>query len=497
VNYRLGALGLLNLNTGEAGGNQALKDQLAALQWVHANIALFGGDSERVTLAGSGDGAACAHMHQLSPHGRGLYSGIIAQSGTAISGYIEVLNRNVVADESKRFLEKQECTDESAFECLQGKELAELMAPIVPEDETLTEIENELNGNGPYVFTPSVDRLSPNPFLPTHPYRTLMSGGQKDLPILTGLSDIEGLQTVRSLAAQMEDISGNWSFFGPSVVLFTRFSDIREVDQDVANTTRQYYLGDNEAITEEDEGIVDMFTDAVWRAPMVKAMKLQSRRQNAPVYMYEVTHEASGADEIPDGRAVNDPTTKFIFGPGTKPGSRSDIVTEEDQATSDAMVKMWTNFVKFYDPTPFEDPTLPDWLPYDDVHQKYLEIGPQPEMKENTRRTAMYFWQKNYLGDLDNYFSGSVGFQQGGNLHHGIAPFPGGFPPGGSGGHHPGGSRPEGKPGGSFPRPSGFVQGRPYPGPQFRATPFKPAPYQGNVAPPFNQLYEPQFYHYQ
>ena len=54
-------------------------------------MALFGGDPSRVTLGGLFDGGASAHLHQISPQGRGLYGGIIAQSGTALNGFIEMM----------------------------------------------------------------------------------------------------------------------------------------------------------------------------------------------------------------------------------------------------------------------------------------------------------------------------------------------------------------------------------------------------------------------
>src|SRR5262245_25790546 len=63
VNYRLGALGFLahpeltRESPHHASGNYGLLDQIAALQWVHDNIAVFGGDPARVTLGGQSSGA--------------------------------------------------------------------------------------------------------------------------------------------------------------------------------------------------------------------------------------------------------------------------------------------------------------------------------------------------------------------------------------------------------------------------------------------------------
>jgi para-nitrobenzyl esterase len=83
VQYRLGALGHLALPELDAsgGGNFALLDQQAALQWVRRNITAFGGDPSRVMLFGESEGALYTCAHTIAPASAGLFSSAIAESG--------------------------------------------------------------------------------------------------------------------------------------------------------------------------------------------------------------------------------------------------------------------------------------------------------------------------------------------------------------------------------------------------------------------------------
>src|SRR5262249_10647241 len=81
INYRLSAPRFLYLREGTA--NLGLLDQLAALRWVQDNIAAFGGDPARVTVAGESAGAMSVTTLLSMPRSEGLFAQAIAQSGAA------------------------------------------------------------------------------------------------------------------------------------------------------------------------------------------------------------------------------------------------------------------------------------------------------------------------------------------------------------------------------------------------------------------------------
>ncbi len=82
LNYRLGRLGFLaHPDLAPESANAGLRDQVAALQWVQDNIAAFGGDPDRVTLAGASAGGLSVNTLLSSPATEGLVDQAISQSG--------------------------------------------------------------------------------------------------------------------------------------------------------------------------------------------------------------------------------------------------------------------------------------------------------------------------------------------------------------------------------------------------------------------------------
>lgn len=90
VNYRLGVFGffahpeLTKESPNHASGNYGLLDQYAALKWVQQNIAAFGGDPKRVTIAGESAGSISVSAQMASPLSKNLIAGAIGESGSII-----------------------------------------------------------------------------------------------------------------------------------------------------------------------------------------------------------------------------------------------------------------------------------------------------------------------------------------------------------------------------------------------------------------------------
>ncbi len=96
VNYRLGIFGfmahpeLTKNSPHHVSGNYALMDQNAALVWVKNNIAAFGGDPARVTIAGESAGSTAVSAQMASPLSKGLFNGAIGESGSILGTLVPV-----------------------------------------------------------------------------------------------------------------------------------------------------------------------------------------------------------------------------------------------------------------------------------------------------------------------------------------------------------------------------------------------------------------------
>ncbi|MVT09125.1 carboxylesterase/lipase family protein [Chitinophaga tropicalis] len=130
VNYRLGVFGLLahpELNQespNHSSGNYSLLDQHAALVWVKENIAAFGGDPDKVTIAGESAGSISVSAQMASPLSKGLISGAIGESGAAINPTMTPVSKETAERNGVLFAEK-----------LNAKTIAELRA--IPAAELL------------------------------------------------------------------------------------------------------------------------------------------------------------------------------------------------------------------------------------------------------------------------------------------------------------------------------------------------------------------------
>ncbi|KAJ7507021.1 esterase 1 [Mycena galericulata] len=185
-NYRLGPLGFPQGHEADVKGslNLGLKDQLAALEWVQANIGAFGGDKNKVTAFGESAGAVMTAMLYLNSPFASLARAAILESGGQASGGVfpaehrEIDWQNFVAGvASCASLAKSG----SAFDCLRDANSTEMLQGI---DAAMAETPEE------FPWSPALD--GPGGLIPDHPSVLLKRGQFARLPFIMGNNLDEG-----------------------------------------------------------------------------------------------------------------------------------------------------------------------------------------------------------------------------------------------------------------------------------------------------------------
>jgi para-nitrobenzyl esterase len=176
LNYRLGVFGTffhsaINAES-KAWGNFNLLDQQAALQWVRRNIAAFGGDPDRVTLAGQSAGAYNVGANLLSPGAKGLFNRAILQSSPGLISFLP--SAEVAQAVGARFANDAGCpgTDEASARCLRSLSVARLL-----------QLQGTMKVSGPgNLQAPFVD----GKVVPMQPDQAWTSGAFNRVPVMGG-----------------------------------------------------------------------------------------------------------------------------------------------------------------------------------------------------------------------------------------------------------------------------------------------------------------------
>ena len=189
ANYRLGAFG--NLATGREGvsGNFGLMDQVAALQWVQANIGAVGGNASEVTVFGESAGAMSVGLLLATGLGRGLFSRAIMESNVAGFNYKNLSQAAVYADTFCGLLNCSAC----ALACLRAAPPQAIAAAWNTAtgdvgDWLLTNLAHVLDG---FLGTgPTRDGA----YVPSEPMAAVESGAYwgRSVPVLLGTNTNEG-----------------------------------------------------------------------------------------------------------------------------------------------------------------------------------------------------------------------------------------------------------------------------------------------------------------
>ena len=341
TNYRLGALGFLNLKELTRGkipatGNEGLLDQVAALEWVHRNIASFGGDPDNVTIFGESAGGMSVGCQLAVPQSKGLFRRAILQSGATSTA--RPLDR--AAQVAEQFLEILDVKpgDVDTLRSLTVERLMSAQLKLTPRLQ-------RTGMTGGLALQPVIDGVT----LPARPIDAVRGGAAREIPVIVGSNlDEWKMFIVRDPELQKID----------EAELLRRIQGILP-GQDAESMVQTYReaLSRRGALTTPAEIFTAIRTDQSFRIPAVRLAEAQySQGQSAYNYMFTwpspMLDGALGAHHALE--------LGFVFGNYGEDWGGSGPAAD---ALSKNMQEAWLAFARNGNPS---CESIGRWPPYDD-----------------------------------------------------------------------------------------------------------------------------------
>jgi para-nitrobenzyl esterase len=332
MNYRLGPFGFLATPelSKESGrnvsGNYGLLDQVACLRWVHRNIAAFGGDPTRVTLAGESSGAGSVMLLAQSPLTTGLFRGAIAQSGARAIGDPTFVQTRSLASAERRGVRFAEAHGAHSLQELRALSLDQLLSGVELDKPDPGE-----DGDASLpVFRPAIDGW----VLPLSTGETYARGLHHDIPVMTGFN-LDEMGAVPH----------------PDITLEALRKSAQQDYGTMANELLEVYPAANDKQAGQTQ---NAYSRDRSRATSYLWATAWRRKAHSNVYIYFWTH----APPDPHG-ASHGSEMSYIF-------NSLDFIhlpwTEQDRQVAETMSSYWANFVIKGDPN---GAGLPRWPAFD------------------------------------------------------------------------------------------------------------------------------------
>lgn len=350
VNYRLGVFGfmahpeLTKESPHHSSGNYALLDQAAALRWVQRNIAAFGGDPKRVTIAGESAGSVSVSAQMASPLSKNLIAGAIGESGSIIATLGAVPLSQAEAAGTK-FASELNATSLAALRAMSTQQVLDAAT------------KGGFASIGRFPIT--IDGY----FFPEDPSATFAAGRQAHVPLLVGWNSEE--MTWLALLQGKEPTRENYE----AAVRALYGAHAEEVLKLYAASTRDEVI----------ETATDLASDRFIAYSTWKWSDLQAKTGRSPVYRYLYARPRP-AMKAEMGNAMAGLAGGVVRGPNAPPPqppargavhsaeieyalgnlSTNNVYawTEDDYKVSKVMQEFFANFIKHGDPN---GPSLPRW----------------------------------------------------------------------------------------------------------------------------------------
>ena len=313
LNYRLGAFGwlahraLAEIDSDGGVGNVGMLDQIAALRWIHQNIAAFGGDPNNVTLFGSSSGALSVALLMLCEQARELFQKAILES--------------LPGRDQPRAMDVAEAVGKEFFGAVESRSPA--ADPRAAGADVLVAAERLLLAKSARSFGPTRDGMLVKEDIASG----FKAGRQSRIPLIIGSNDDE------TAVGAEPDVNAELSLTGDAVDGL-RSSDSGALRNPTALAARLY-------------------TDRVFTEP-TRFIARSHAATGAATFRYRFAYVPQAQRGDSDGGHGRE--LQFVFGADGVPGAG--LLMRRDREVGHLLRTYWTNFARTGDPN---GSGLPPW----------------------------------------------------------------------------------------------------------------------------------------
>ncbi|XP_050430481.1 neuroligin-4, X-linked [Adelges cooleyi] len=434
INYRLGILGFLNLNSNQhlkSPSNYGLMDQIAALHWIQENIAVFGGDPTNVTLMGHGTGAACVGFLMASSAVPDvLFHRAILLSGSPLSPLSLVRDPVYYGHQVAKLVN---CSPDMPhlhlLNCLRDRPLEQLISAQINVPEFTTAFGPSVDGvvidvgtsepsrhtaqsNGPN-NGPGSQMEDPNELVLANGFGSaILANSATKQRLLSRLSRFDlMLGVVRAesfFAFTGDDVQYGIEADRRTKILKTYVKNtykyhLTEILATIVNEYTDWDRPVQHPVNIRDETL-EALSDAQVVAPVVNTADLHSaNRRNS--YLFVFDYQTKYGDYQQRQGCIHGEELPYIFGAPLVGGLMHfpKNYTKSEILLSEAAVIYWSNFARTGNPNEPQDQDMLhkqehgrfkniEWTAYETVHKKYLSLDTKPKLKSHYRAHRLSFW---------------------------------------------------------------------------------------------------------
>ena len=338
IAYRLNVFGfyadeeLAGESPNATTGNYGLLDQIRALEWIRDNIAAFGGDPEKVTIAGESAGASCVNALCVSPLAKGLFRYAIAES-SGITAKVPYHTFRSFEDALKAGTKLRTAFGVKSVAELRNLPAKELVNTNVPH--------NSMTVDG-YVIT-------------EQPYLTYLKGNNNEQALLNGFDAHEADVFVATTKVTADNYEEKLK------PLFGDLTHEAALLIPPAERAKEYtYFIDAGG---NAKGSYNELVSAAWFDYSHYNWSRLLTAQGKPVYEYYFTKDNGSIGSIHSGEIP------YAYGNLL---SDEKLYSAADHALSEKMVAYWLNFIRTGDPN---GEGLPEWKKFGDDPTLVMELG--------------------------------------------------------------------------------------------------------------------------